>query len=273
MTASEDRDQVHSLVRGLDVIRAFARGAPSMTVSEIAVLSGMNRAAARRFLLTLVRNDYAGTNGKLFCLRPKVLELGFAGLASISLSEIAQPIMDDLVSRFGETVFLVVLDEHDVVYVARARSAKVFSVDLVVGSRAPAAVMSSGRVLLAGLADDELDDWLREARMVRHNEHTITQKKLLRKEIHHVRELGWCLVDQEYEIGLRSASAPVRDSSGGVVAALNVTCPTPRMSTDFIREELIPNLVLAAARISSLLPSAVALRRGAVAGDGTPSTP
>lgn len=261
MTTSEDRDQVNSLVRGLDVIRAFAQGTPSMTVSEIAGLSGMNRAAARRFLLTLVRNEYAGTNGKLFWLRPKVLELGFAGLSSISLSELAQPVMDGLVSRFGETVFLVVLDGHDVVYVARARSAKVFSVDLVVGSRAPAAPMSSGRVLLAGLADDALAAWLRRADLVRHTEHTITQRKSLRKEILSVRETGWCLVDQEYEIGLRSASAPVKDSSGQVVAALNVTCPTPRMSASYVRKELIPELVVAAAQISSMVPATMAHRR------------
>jgi IclR family pca regulon transcriptional regulator len=261
MTTPADRDQVHSLVRGLDVIRAFAKGAPSMTVSEIAGLSGMNRAAARRFLLTLVRNEYAGSNGKLFWLRPKVLELGFAGLASISLSELAQPVMDSLVGRFGETVFLVVLDGEDVVYVARARSARVFSVDIVVGSRAPAAAMSSGRVLLAGLEDEALAAWLAGTRLVRHTEHTITQKKNLRKEILCVRETGWCLVDQEYEIGLRSASAPVKDSSGQVVAALNVTCPTPRMSVDYIRTELSPELLIAADQISSTVPAAMAQRR------------
>lgn len=265
-TASDDRDQVNSLVRGLDVIRAFARGSPSMTVSEIANLSGMNRAAARRFLLTLAKHDYAGTNGKLFWLRPRVLELGFAGLASISLSECAQPVMDDLVTRFGETVFLVVLDGHDVVYVARARSSKVFSVDLFVGSRAPAAWMSSGRVLLAGLDESELDEWLSGVELIRRTEYTITQRKQLRKEILRVRKLGWCLVDQEYEIGLRSVSAPVRESSGAVVAALNVTCPTPRMSREFIQDTLAPDLVAAADLISAMLPDAVSLRRQGVTG-------
>ena len=247
----ESRDHVTSLSRGLQVIRAFTRATPSMTLSEVAQRTSMNRAAARRFLLTLVHDGYAETDGKLFRLRPKVLELGFSVLASLDLSEVMQPVMDELADRLQESCFAAVLDGDSVVYVARAASFRMIQVGISIGSRAPAHCMSSGRVLLAGLGAAELDSYLAQVRLERFTPTTVTSKAKLRTLIRDAGRQGWAIVDQEYEIGLRSLSVPVRDRAGQMVAALNVTCPTPRVSPERMQTEFLRELLEAAARISA----------------------
>ncbi len=255
-----DRDYVASLARGLSVIRVFKRDRPSMTLSEVAKQAGMNRAAARRFLITLVREGYAETDGKHFRLRPRILELGFSALSSLSFAEVAEPAMEDLSTAVSETVLAAVLDGESVVYVARASSQRVVSVDLDVGSRLPAFAMSTGRVLLAALSDDELDRWLDDLRPTRYTEHTVLSKAALRKDVLAVREAGWSIVDEEYEIGFRSLSVPIRDQGGTVVAALNVCCPSPRVTIERMRTEFLPETLRAAEEIQRALPEEYARR-------------
>jgi IclR family pca regulon transcriptional regulator len=251
---NEDRDYVNSLARGLNVMRAFNRDKPSMTLSEVARETGINRAAARRFLLTLVREGYVETDGKYFRLRPKILELGFSALSTITFSEITQPAMDDLAERLDEMCLAVVLDGEWSVYVARSLSRRLMSVNLDVGSRLPAFAMSSGRVLLAALSDEELARWLRDLRPVRYTEKTIVSKRRLRDEIVAVRRQGWAIMDQEYEIGLRSLSVPIVDRAGSTIAALNVCCPSARVSIDQMTTNFLPELRRAARQISESLP-------------------
>src|SRR4051812_19694415 len=198
------RDYVNSFARGLEVLTVFSRAKPSMTLSEVAERADMNRASARRFLLTLVREGYAETNGKLFRLRPKVLDLGFSVLASMNLSEVLQPIMNELAERVEESCFAAILDDDSVIYVARAASRRVVNVGVNVGSRVPAHAVSSGRVLLAGLAEADLDRYLERATLRKITPNTITSKAKLRRAIETTREQGWSVVDQELEIGLQS---------------------------------------------------------------------
>jgi IclR family pca regulon transcriptional regulator len=258
-----DRDYVASLARGLSVIRTFTRDRPRMTLSDVAQHAGMNRASARRFLITLIREGYADSDGRYFHLRPKILELGFSALSSLSLSEVAQPVMEDLSASLGETCLAAVLDGQDVVYIAHASAGRVVSVDLDVGSRLPASVMSTGRVLLAALGDDALDRWLEAFRPTRYTDHTITSKARLRELVLAVREAGWSIVDEEYEIGFRSLSVPIRDPAGRTVAALNVCCPSPRVSLEVMRERFLPEALAAAEEIQRAQPEGyVGARRG-----------
>jgi IclR family pca regulon transcriptional regulator len=253
-TDGADRDYVASLARGLSVIRAFSRSRPSMTLSEVAAHADMNRAAARRFLLTLVREGYAESDGKYFRLRPKILELGFSALSSLSFAEIAEPPMEDLSSELGETCLAAVLDGELCVYVARATAQRVVSVDLDVGSTLPAFTMSTGRVLLAAMSDEELDRWLDDFRPIRYTDHTVTSRARLREDVLAVREKGWSIVDQEYEIGFRSLSVPIRDQGDNVVAALNVCCPSPRVSLETMQERFLPTAQRTAEEIQRSLP-------------------
>jgi IclR family transcriptional regulator, pca regulon regulatory protein len=254
---SDGRDYVNSLARGLTVIRAFNRNRPSMTLSEVAKRTGINRAAARRFLLTLVREGYAETDGKYFRLRPKILELGFSALSSITFAEVAQPVMDDLADALDEMCLAAVLDGEWCVYVNRTTTQRVISVNLDVGSRLPAFCMSTGRVLLAALPDDALDRWLADLRPERYTQKTIASKPELRAAILRARRDGWSIMDEEYEIGFRSLSVPIHDHAGRTIAALNVCCPTPRVSLTTMKSKFLPLTLRAADEIRNSLPDEV----------------
>ena len=158
--ASESGGYVQSLARGLAVIRAFDETRPEMTLSDVARATDLSRAAARRFLHTLVQLGYVWTDGRLFALTPRVLELGFAYLSSVSLPEIAQPHLERLVSRVHESASVSVLDGDDIVYIARVPTSRIMTVSINIGTRFPAYATSMGRVLLANLPAERLDEFL-----------------------------------------------------------------------------------------------------------------
>lgn len=244
-------DFVQSLERGLAVIRAFDKEHPQLTLSEVAAVTGVTRAAARRFLLTLVRLGYVRAEGRYFSLSPRVLELGYAYLSSLSLPEVAQPHLEALVAEVNESSSVSVLDGADVVYVARVPTSRIMTVAISVGTRFPAYATSMGRVLLANLPDDDLEAHLDKVHLDRLTNRTVTSPAALRAELARVRAQGWALVDQELEEGLRAVAAPIRDRAGRVVAALNVSAHASRTSLESMRRLFVPPLVAAAARISA----------------------
>lgn len=235
-------DFVQSLERGLCVIRAFGAGAPALTLSEVAKATGLTRAAARRFLHTLVELGYVGSDGRLFTLRPRVLELGYAYLSGLDLPAVAQPHLETLAEQVHESCSVSVLDGTDIVYVARVPTRRIMTVAINVGTRFPAYATSMGRVLLAGRPDDWLEDYLRTVRMEAITPHTLTDPAALRRVLIRVRQQGFCLVDQELEVGLRSVAVPLHDPDGAVVAALNVSAHVSRGNAESIRRELLPSL-------------------------------
>jgi len=247
------RDYVTSFVRGLNVIRAFTSAHRSMTLSEVAERTGTNRAATRRFLMTLVSEGYAETNGKKFQLLPKVLELGFSALASFGLTDVAQPVLNDLSDAVQESCFVVILDGASVVYVAKSHSRRVMVATREIGGRAPAYTMSSGRVLLSALPQGQLEQYLKTVKLKPLTPHTVTSRLKLRASIDETRRLGYAMVDQEYEIGLRSISVPVRNRSGEIIAALNVACPSSRFTLDHMRARILPKLLDSASKITRFL--------------------
>jgi len=232
-------DFVQSLERGLAVIRAFDVDHPQLTLSEVARATGLTRAAARRFLLTLVELGYVRTDGRLFALRPRVLELGYAYLSSLSLPEVALPHLEALVAEVHESSSLSVLDGEDVVYVARVPTKRIMTVAISVGTRFPAYATSMGRVLLAGQPDAWLDEYLATAELRPLTRRTVTDPERLRAVIQRTRAQGFTLVDQELEEGLRSLAVPVHDANGSVVAAMNLSAHISRGSSDDIRRELL----------------------------------
>jgi IclR family pca regulon transcriptional regulator len=242
-------DFVQSLERGLAVIRAFDADHPSLTLSDVARATGLTRAAARRFLLTLVELGYMRTDGRQFSLRPRILEVGYAYLSSLSLPEVAQPHMEALVAQVHESCSMSVLDGDEVVYVVRVPTKRIMTVAISVGTRFPAYATSMGRVLLAARPDDWLDEWLAGAELHQLTRRTVTDKPKLRALLRRVRSQGYSLVDQELEEGLRSLAVPIHDADGEVVAAMNVSAPTTRGSSDTIRRELLPPLLEAARHV------------------------
>jgi IclR family pca regulon transcriptional regulator len=242
---------VQSLERGLDVIRALSNPGTGRTLSEVARVTGLTRASARRFLLTLEELGYARSEDRRFSLTPRVLELGYAFLSSLTLPQIAQPHLRELVERVHESSSVTVLDGADIVYVAREPTQRIMAVAISVGTRFPAHATSMGRVLLAGLADSELDRFLARAQLRQLTAATVTDKRELRGRIIRAREQGWALVDQELEEGLRSIAVPIHDSSDQVVAAMNLSTHANRRTPEAIRSDLLPSLLQAAAAIEA----------------------
>jgi IclR family transcriptional regulator, pca regulon regulatory protein len=253
--ASRGSDFVQSLERGLSVIRAFDHEHTELTLSEVAAMTGVTRAVARRFLLTLAALGYVRSDGRFFSLTAKVLELGYAYLSSLSLPEVAEPHLEDLVGEVHESSSVSVLDGPDVVYVARVPFSRIMTVSISVGTRFPAYATSMGRVLLAGMPESSLGEYLESVRLVRLTARTVPSVPALRVELARVRAQGWALVDQELEEGLRALAVPIRDRSGKVVAALNVSAHAGRTSLEAMRRDLLPPLRQTATRIESDLPT------------------
>jgi IclR family pca regulon transcriptional regulator len=238
------------------VIRAFDAEHSRLTLSEVAAATGLSRAAARRFLHTLVHLGYMRTAGGRFELRPKILELGYAYLSSLTLPEVAMPHLEELVEQVHESSSVSELDGGDVVYIARVPTKRIMTVTISVGTRFPAYATSMGRVLLAAQPEPWLDAYLSTASLHHLTGHTITTASGLRQELRKIGARGWALIDQELEEGLRSLAAPIRDSDGTVVAAVNVATHAGRRSLDSIVADLLSPLLATAERIERDLASA-----------------
>jgi IclR family pca regulon transcriptional regulator len=245
MTEVPERDSefVQSLERGLAVIRAFDGEHPELTLSDVARITAMTRASVRRFLHTLVDLGYMRTDGRRFSLRPKILELGYAYLSSLSLPEVAMPHLEQLVERMHESSSVSVLDGDEVVYVARVPTKRIMRIAISVGTHFPAFATSMGRVLLAGQSDDWLDGYLASAQLRAITRHTISDPKRLRAELTRIRRDGWAMVDQELEEGLRSVAAPIRDTDGRVIAAVNLSAHASRGSAEEMLAEFLAPLL------------------------------
>jgi IclR family transcriptional regulator, pca regulon regulatory protein len=246
---SQSSDFVQSLERGLSVIRAFDEDHRELALSEVARSTGLTRAAARRFLLTLVKLGYVNFSQGRFSLRPRVLELGYAYLSSLSLPEVAMPHMETLVAQINESCSISVLDETDIVYVARVPTRRIMSITLAVGTRLPAFVTSMGRVLLAGLPDDELEERLARIEVVPLTSYTVKDMDALRAILVNVRRQGYAATDQELEEGLRSLAVPLRNAAGTVTAALNLSVHASRASMASLRRDFLSLALQTAAAI------------------------
>ncbi len=243
-------DYVQSLERGLAVIKAFDGEHPRLTLSDVARRTSLTRAAARRFLLTLVELGYVHSDGKEFSLRPSVLDLGAAYLGSMGLADVALPHMETLVAAVQESSSMSVLEGRDVIYVARVPTRRrIMTVSIAVGTRFPAYATSMGRVLLAHVPAATLDDYLASVELTQHTDNTIHDEAALRRTLADVRERGYAVVDQELEEGLRSAAAPVHSSAGTVIAAVNVSVHASRASVAEIEAQFVPHLIETVDRI------------------------
>ncbi len=245
-----DKDHVQAFARGLDVIRAFNADNPSMTLSEVAARTGLPRAATRRFLLTLVAEGYATQDGKAFRLAPRTLDLGYAYLSSLDVWEGAQTVLTDVTRQLGESCSASVLDGDEIVYVSRVAASRIMTIGLRVGSRLPAFHTSMGRMLLAHLPPAQLDRLLEGRVFEPRTPHTVTDHTTLRQILRDTAQQGWSLTNQELELGLLSIAVPLRDRSGRVTAAINVSTQINRMDPDQIKQKALPVLMRAASTLN-----------------------
>ncbi|MFJ5801973.1 IclR family transcriptional regulator domain-containing protein [Streptomyces decoyicus] len=242
---------VESMARGLITLTAFGAGRAELPLTAVAEATGLARATARRALITLEHLGYLATDGKLFRPTPKVLELGFAHLSGLTLPAIAQPHLVALVERVHDSASMAVLSGDDIQYVARVPTVRIMSVNITLGTRFPAYPTSMGRVLLAGLTPAELSARLALTDLAPLTRHTVTDPGRLLALLEEVRSHGYALVDEELEEGLRSLAVPVRDRTGRVVSAVNVSTHAGRCTADEARERLLPALRTTAAAIEA----------------------
>ncbi len=249
-----DPDFMTSLARGLAVIHAFQERKRQLTIAQISHRTEIPRAAVRRCLLTLMKLGYVATDGRTWSLLPKVLTLGHAYLSSTPLAVTAQPILDRLSDQLHEACSMATLEGDEVLYLARsATPQRLISVDLSVGSRLLAYCTSMGRVLLAGLSDAALEDYLARADLQIKTSRTLHTPEALRENIAEIRRQGWVIVDQELETGLRSLAVPLHDSAGQVLAALNVGTHVSRVSRKELETRFLPVLLQASEELSTRL--------------------
>jgi IclR family pca regulon transcriptional regulator len=244
---------VQSFARGLEVIRSFSTAAPRQTLSDVAARTGLTRAGARRILLTLQTLGYVESDGRLFALTPRILDLGFAYLSSMPMWTVAEPVMESLVEQVKESCSAGVLEGSDIVYVLRVSTRKIMRNTLGIGSRLPGYCTSLGRMLLAGLPDDEVMARLAATPLEARTRNTLTDADALLARVQQARRQGWCMVNQELEEGLLSIAAPVVNRAGRTVAALNISGQVNRTPPRQMQEAMVPALREAAAEVSRRL--------------------
>lgn len=235
-------EHVQALERGIAVIRAFGLHRVTLTITDVAEATGLTRATARRFLLTLEHMGYVHRDGRDYSLRPRVLELGYAYLSGFTLAEVAQPFLNDLMLKVQESTSIAVRDGDELVYVAHAAPQRMMTINVPIGGRDPLYCTALGRVLLAAQSEDQIDRYLDATKVQAHTAATITDPVQLRQEIRRVREDGYSLIEDQIEDGLVAMAVPVRDTSGTVIAAMNICAYSPRTSPEGLRVNYLPLL-------------------------------
>lgn len=239
---SERQETMAGLAKGLAIIEAFDPSRPRLTLAEAARLTGLTRAAARRCLLTLVELGYLSHDGKFFRPAPRLVNLGFAYLGADPLPQIAQPILAGIRDKVQESVSLAVLEGDDVLFVARSVVSRIVSTGVSLGARMPAHTLATGRVLLAAMPPASLDAYLARARFERRTPKTLVDRRSVLAAIERTRAQGYCLNDEELEIGFRSMAVPVRNGSNGTVAAMSISTLSARRTLRAMIDEFLPLL-------------------------------
>ena len=250
-----DRDYVGALASGLAVLQTFDAEHPRMTLTEVASRTQMDRAKARRFLLTLHALGFVKRNGRQFELTPRVLQLGYAYQTSNRYQVVIQQQLEDITAECGESSSLAVLDGDDVVYVVRSSAQhRLMAINLSTGTRLPAVYTSMGRVLLAQMSIVDVDAFLDRAHFQAFTQFSLTSSVALRHEIDKTREYGYSIVDQELDLGLRSVAVPVLSGGGELLGAINISTNAARVDMIRLMDIYLPRLQQAASVISMLVP-------------------
>jgi IclR family pca regulon transcriptional regulator len=240
--AREGVEFIESLDRGLRVLQSFGIDRRPMTLSDIAKTANLPRATVRRILMTLKKSGFVSGDERLFSLTPRVLLLASAYLTSNQISTVMQPLMDEVAATAKEVCSVAILDDDEVVFVARSSPARIFSAGLDIGYRLPAFCTSVGRVLLSRLPNDELARTIEAMTLKAQTARTLMDKPTLIATIIADRTKGYSLVDREAEEGFRSISVPIRRYDGTIVAAANIGAHVDRITTGEMIDRFLPLL-------------------------------
>lgn len=233
MTDENKTYRSESLIRGLAVLCSFGPQRQKLRVSEIAALTGISRAAVRRFLLTLQDLGYVASDGDRYFLRPRVLNLGHAYLASANVAGLIQPLLVDLADRTSEACTFGVLDDCEVLVVARA-SKRVLDLSVSPGARLPIVSTALGQVLLGSMPEETIASICETLKL------DPTPGSVFGAKLESARRNGYACIQGDLSPGLMAVAIPVHDGHGEVVAAVNVT--TYETSRDHFIARVLPLL-------------------------------
>lgn len=239
---AKSTDHIGSLAKGLKVLEAFGADTPRMTITDASAATGLDRATARRCLLTLHHEGYLDYDGKFFTITHRALRLGMGALAALPLPQIVQPWLDQLAEQIGQSCSVAILDGTEIVYLARAAQRRVMSIGLMPGSRLPAHCTSFGRVLLASLPTKQAAEIIRASDLTPRTAASLTTPEAILDQLATIREQGFAVIDQEIEVGLRSIAVPLRNSRGQTIAALNTGMAATHVSVAAMVDEYLPHL-------------------------------
>lgn len=252
-TQDKPKTFVGSLSYGLNIIMAFGRANPRMTLSQVSEKTGMDRAGARRYLLTLVHLGFVSQDGRLFQLTPKVMELGYAYLSSVPLADKAQYYLDKVRDHCGFPMALGIRDGLDIVHIASANTDEFSFPALTIGRRFPIAYASAGRCILAMMEKPERDSLLKQITLEPLSDHSITSMEDLRRELRAIRKQGYAIVDQEMQLGVRSLAVPIFDVRNRIVASFNTFTFSSIVPMEKLVDDVLPEMLAATQDIQHTL--------------------
>ncbi|MEN4825869.1 IclR family transcriptional regulator C-terminal domain-containing protein [Pseudomonas sp. P39-UII1] len=229
------RDLIAGLQKGLALMQLFSADQPRLSVPQAARQSGLTPSAARRFLLTLVHEGFAETDNRHYWLTPKALRIGQAYVDSAQLPRMLRPIVEQVARQTQEHVSVGTRDDDEIIHLVRSRYSHIASLSIRPGSRVPMYCTAGGRVWLAALGQAQRDDYFARNPLRALTPYTVTDRPALEEELERVSEQGYCIVDQEYEIGMRVVGVPLLDRAGRLQATLTITTHASRLSVDEIR--------------------------------------
>lgn len=238
----ERRDWIAGLEKGLSIIEVFDADHSRMTATQVGLRCGLTRTAARRHLMTLAHLGYVATDGKLFWLTPRIMRLGQAYLDSARLPRAVQPYLQRVTAGTGEAAYAAVLDQAEVVYIARSSTHRQMSTGYILGSRVQAHVTAAGLMILSMLGREVWGPWLQGHTLRSFTSFTITDKGQLAEQLEDARVKGWCLSEQQLEMNYRGIAVPVFDHSGSLLGAMSVTMPMNNESPEAAVGRVLPVL-------------------------------
>lgn len=246
-----DSEYLTTLERGLKVLRSFTKERPEMTLSEVAAVTELSPAVARRCLNTLLHLGYVGKQGKQFLLTPNVLDFALAFQESMNLEQVVRPHLQEVRDATGDSASLAVLSGFDILYLVHISTNRMIRVVAGYGTRFPAYPTSLGRVLLAYQPQVLLDEYLDQVELLPLTEKTETSKSRLRHILEETREQGFASIQDQLDYGIVSVSVPVLGPDGEILAAINCSTATTRVTEQAMVETRLPLLRAAAARIEA----------------------
>lgn len=251
-----NKEYVQSLENGLSVLQCFTPEHKRLNTSSVAQITGMTRAAARRYLFTLEQLGYIEKKERYYLLTSKVLGFTGAYFSTAHLPKISQPVINQLTQKFNLAFSISLLDGVEVTTICRSSNYNYVvhrnPYGMHLGNRLPAHATSSGKVLLAYQDTQHVEHLFSKKIILKLTPYTKTQLHELLLDLTQIRQQEWCYAAEEHELGIHALAVPVFDTHDQIIAALNVVSPLNEICKDYLIKEILPHLLSAAYDIRKL---------------------